>query len=114
MEILKLLENSDNIDSYTILDFRKWKDGFYYKLKISFKNSSQLYVKEYIDKTIKNYSYHWQDQKGKLIIRWDNSLHHQYLKTHPHHKHIGNKAYESYEISLEDVLAIIERTFGSG
>lgn len=51
MEILKLLENGENIDSYTILDFRKWKDGFYYN--------------------------------------------------------------ESYEISLEDVLTIIERTFDS-
>ena len=52
-------------------------------------------------------SYHWQDEKGRLRIRWDNSPHHKHIKTFPHHKHTP-KIVESNELSLDDVLIVIE------
>jgi len=45
--------------------------------------------------------------KSKVIKKWDNSPHHQHIKTFPHHKHT-QKIEESKEISLEDILKLIE------
>ncbi|MCD6471556.1 hypothetical protein J7K55_00280 [Candidatus Aerophobetes bacterium] len=41
------------------------------------------------------------------FLKWDNSPHHQHIKTFPHHKHTP-KIEESEEISLEDILKLIE------
>ena len=35
------------------------------------------------------YSFHWQDQHGNLIKRWDNAPHYPDLDGFPHHIHIG-------------------------
>ncbi|MCK4488213.1 MAG: hypothetical protein KAU38_15825 [Desulfobacterales bacterium] len=35
------------------------------------------------------YSFHWQDQHGHLIKRWDNAPHYPNLDGFPHHIHIG-------------------------
>lgn len=35
------------------------------------------------------YSFHWQDQHGNLIRRWDNAPHFHDLNGFPHHIHIG-------------------------
>ncbi|KPA15289.1 hypothetical protein MHK_004513 [Candidatus Magnetomorum sp. HK-1] len=73
MEILKLLENSNFIKSYEIIDYRRWSDGLYYKLKIIFINDSVLFAKEYIDSNEKNYSFHWQNNKNQLIFSFENN-----------------------------------------
>ncbi|MFU8843470.1 MAG: DUF6516 family protein, partial [Bacteroidales bacterium] len=46
----------------------------------------------------RKYSFHWQDSEGVCIIRWDNTSHHQHMKTFPYHKHIGKE--ESVEESV--------------
>lgn len=111
MEILGLLSRLKFVKTYEVVDYEKWSSGFYYKIKLIFKNDSELHVKEYFDKGgERNYSYHWQDKNADMIIRWDNAPHHKKLLTYPHHKHIENKIYESSEITLTEVLEYIQRT----
>ena len=58
------------------------------------------------------YSYHRQENDGKLITRWDNAPHQQ-VKTFPHLKHYSDgTVVESYEIRLEKVLKSIEMKLG--
>ena len=59
----------------------------------------------------RKYSFHWMNAKFELLIRWDNALHHKQIATFPHHKHLGksNIIEESYDISLEGVLEIIQK-----
>lgn len=35
------------------------------------------------------YSFHWQDESGRLLKRWDNAPHHPEVSTFPHHLHDG-------------------------
>ena len=108
MEILRLLEQYHSIYSYQILEYKTWSVGAYLKLKILFRDNSVLFVKEFVNETERNYSYHWQNKRGQLIQRWDNAPHHKKVKTFPHHIHRNNKISESTEISLRDVLKTID------
>jgi len=107
MTILKSLKESEIVSDFTITEYKKFSDGFYIKLIVRLFDKSILYVKEYNDSEKRNYSYHWQDENGKLITRWDNAPHHKQIKTFPHHKHAGNTLEESYEVTLEDILKTI-------
>lgn len=57
------------------------------------------------------YSYYWLDAEDRLKVGWDNSPHHEQLENFPHHKHIGGQAKRvpSYEVCLEDVMAVLEK-----
>ena len=39
--------------------------------------------------TVTKYRYHWQDENGHLIRRWDNAPHHKNVETFPNHLHDG-------------------------
>ena len=108
--MLKTLESlkSKIIKSYEVLDFKKGEDFYFLKIKATLIDRSELHIREYVSEKEYLYSYHWQDEKYSLKIRWDNSPHHRHLKTFPHHKHTL-KIEESKEVSLEDVLKVIER-----
>jgi hypothetical protein len=108
MGILKLIKESDIIKSYKISDYRKANDRYYLKMEIKFHDDSVLCVKEYFCDPKRNYSFHWMDSANNLIIRWDNSKHHQEVITFPHHKHIEKRIEESFEICLEEVLKYIK------
>lgn len=108
MDFLKLLKSKDFVEEWVILSDRVWETGFYYKVRIKFKNASLLQATEYKDIEERSYSFHWQEADGKLIIRWDNAPHHKEISTHPHHKHYLDKVVESEEMSLEKALAAIE------
>jgi hypothetical protein len=82
-------------------------DSFFLKLKVEFTDQSSLFTKEYFSKTVRNYSFHWQDINDNLLIRWDNAPFHKSIDTFPHHKHKDNKVISSMEIGLEDVLKYI-------
>ncbi|MHA1187835.1 MAG: toxin-antitoxin system TumE family protein [Candidatus Heimdallarchaeota archaeon] len=101
--ILKLLKTSPLIESYELLDFKSGKNFYYIKGKIALKNKSILYFRQFLSENEHLYSYHWQKENGKLIIRWDNAPHHKQVKTHPHHKHTP-KVVESKEMTLEEIL----------
>jgi hypothetical protein len=107
MIILKSLKESDIVSNFSILEFKNFSDGFYIKIKAELFDGSILHIKEYNDVSKRNYSYHWQDEHGKLLIRWDNAPHHKHIVTFPHHKHSNEILQESYEITLEDILKVI-------
>ncbi len=54
------------------------------------------------------YVYHYQDAKGELIFRYDNSPHHPEIETFPHHKHVSDKVLPSRPPDLSDVLREID------
>ena len=107
METLRLLENCTFVKSYEVLEHKTWQNGSYIKLSASFKDSSMLYIREYVSPDERIYSFHWQDKMKKLICRWDNSPHHKEIITFPHHKHVGKETMPSREITLEDILESI-------
>lgn len=107
-KIFKLFKTSKAIESFEIVDFNSGSDFYFYKAKIKFIDSSVLFIREYISSTEHAYSYHWQDQKNNIIIRWDNAPHHKNLKTYPHHKHTPNVE-ESYETNVKDIIKFIEK-----
>ena len=109
MEIFKLLSDSPIVKSFDVLEYKKWKDGRFYKLKIILRDESILFVRDYIDDKERNYSFQWQTYDSKLIVRWDNARHHKHISTYPNHKHVGGKVMESNEISLNDILRYIEQ-----
>jgi hypothetical protein len=55
-----------------------------------------------------NYSFHWQETDGRLIVRWDNAPHHSQVETYPHHMHTEEDIKESYSITINDVLKEIK------
>ena len=63
------------------------------------------------------YVYHYQQQDGALVFRYDNVPHYPELPTHPHHKHIGTGTAELVEAAqppqLADVLREVERFLAS-
>ncbi len=107
-KILKSFRESKIIKNHTVIDFNSGRDFFYYKAKLELINDDFLYIKEYTSSKEHIYSYHWQNNEGKLIIRWDNSPHHKSLKTYSHHKHTPDVE-ESNETNMYDVLKYIER-----
>lgn len=67
-----------------------------YRYRLHLKDSSLIEITERIVDDGKKlettkYRYHWQDQNGKLIKRWDNAPHHPEVHTHPHHVHEGSE-----------------------
>ena len=80
------------------------------KIQISFSDKSTLEVKEYrFSNNERKYAFHWMNKKGEMIIRWDNAAHWKHLPTFPHHKHIGKEVFASTEITLAEVLQVIEK-----
>jgi hypothetical protein len=107
MEILKWLENSEIVENYRVQDYRRFSNGFYIKIKVELNNNSELFIREYSDLNERNYSYHWQNEKCELLVRWDNAPYHSGLENHPHHKHINKTIESSKEVTLLDVLKVI-------
>ena len=108
MEIFKSLKQSPIVQKFEVLDYKRWQSGRYISLKIMLKDETVLFAREYLDENERNYSFHWQDEDDRLIVRWDNARHHKDIITYPHHKHAGETVTESFEISLGEVLAYIE------
>ncbi|ASJ12994.1 toxin-antitoxin system TumE family protein [Thermococcus thioreducens] len=104
-----MLEKSLAVKSYEILDYKQGDSFYFLKIRVELIDRSVLYIREFVSEEDYNYSFQWQ-KNGKLIVRWDNAPHHKNVETFPHHKHVGSKdnVRPSKEVSLEDVLRIIE------
>lgn len=78
----------------------------FYRLKanLHFTDDSRLIIRDYLFSTGRKYSFHWQDEDGNLLIRWDNARHWKGVNTFPHHKHEKNSVFDSKEVTLEDVM----------
>lgn len=82
-------------------------------IKLNFYDGSQLQIVEKLivqQFTIvkSRYTYHYQQADGTLIFRYDNVPHHSEIKTHPHHKHIGEEITAAQPPDLSEVLHEID------
>ncbi len=105
-----LLQYSDIIQSYDILQNEITESSRKFKIKITFINLTKLEGSEFIFPEKRNYSFQWMNEDNSLIIRWDNAEHHRNLDNFPHHKHISNneQVESSIEITLNEVLWYIK------
>ena len=106
-----MLNKSRIVNSYEIQDFRQGSDFYYIKVQVGLHNNTFLYIRQYVSDEEYSYSYHWQDESGLFIIRWDNAPHYKQnkqIQTYPHHKHLGEKILASNEMTLEGVLEYID------
>lgn len=109
LEIIHCLRNSKIVKEFSIQTFETFEKGFFIKIKAILINDTELFNREYIDSVERNYSYHWQDKMGNLIVRWDNAYHHRGLSTFPHHVHINNEVLPTDKILCSEILEEIER-----
>lgn len=101
---------SSLISSYKVIDYDYFATNYKVVIEISLHNGSSLFVKDYLFSDGKRkYSFHWQDSDEQCIIRWDNTPHHQHVKTFPFHKHVGKEetVEDSPVMNLEKVFAYI-------
>jgi Family of unknown function (DUF6516) len=98
------------VTEYEIITFEQLNESYFLKCKILLKDNSKLFVLESFRNGELKYSYHWQDQKNVLIIRWDNAPHHKKIETFPHHLH-NPSVLSSPKMNLTDVLSFIESKF---
>jgi len=73
--MLKLLTKySDVISSYKISRFEHFGQILRFRAELILADNTILYIRETVlSMSIRKYSYHWQDRRGKLIMRWDNA-----------------------------------------
>jgi len=76
-------------------------------------NGSNLHIKEYIDASYRieriSYAYHYQDNHGKCIFRYDNATHKPTLGF-KEHKHTKDEP--PIEVSLPDISDIVDEVIG--
>lgn len=77
------------------------------KVKVKLIDDSSLFIYEIHTPDFNKYSYHWQNKKGAMLIRWDNKPHWKHLKTFPHHKHTKEGVLPSHRITIEEAIEII-------
>jgi hypothetical protein len=89
------------------------------RIKVSFFDESKAELFEYVaisDSQIDllKYSFHWQDERGRLRYRWDNAPHHQELSGSPHHRHNADQSVNGISTVLDifAVLREIEKRIG--
>lgn len=104
MEIIQCLENNSLVQSFEIIDFKDFGNGYYFKIKVILLDDSEIFISEYIDSSERNYSYHWQTKNSELIKRWDNAPHYKEIKTYPHHTHYQNSVYQNYSITCTEIF----------
>lgn len=105
----------DLVHSYQIIRWEQVGASYRLRARLLLKDGSQLHVREtIIEGATRKYAYHWQDSLGQLRARWDNAPDWD-VATFPHHKHAGDqqRVEPSYERTLEQVLAAIQRQISS-
>lgn len=114
-ESVLLLTLSPIVESFTILKKRETEGDGFFRAKAVITDGSLLEISMYWQLTeddvrLVAYRFHWQDEKAKLINRWDNAKHHPEIKTFPFHMHAAEeeKVKESDAMELFDVLRILE------
>jgi len=107
MGISRLFDRPEIIDRFHVEEHQQNAQRKYYRLTVRFVDGSVLHVREYVSATERNYSFHWQDGEGQLIVRCDNSPHHRHLPNFPHHLHEGDAVESCDEMYLDGVLDII-------
>lgn len=79
------------------------------RIRIRFLSGELLEVNEaviYADNNVVhlNYRYHFQDEKNRLIFRYDNSPHHPEAPSFPHHKHTRDEVVSTEKPTIQQAL----------
>ncbi len=102
----ELVETGLILSSELTADFRTKKIGLI-KGVLSFSDDSKLFFREYVDlryRTEKEtYSFHYQNQNGELIFRYDNAAH-KPSSGFTDHKHVGGQVVQAEIPNLREVL----------
>lgn len=80
-EIIKYLKESHLVSEIEILELVEEDIVKILKLKVKLKDNSHLFITEVHTIEHQKYSYHWQNESKKMLIRWDNSPHWKDIKT---------------------------------
>ena len=114
-ESILLLTLSPIVESFTILKRRETESDGFFRAKAGIADGSLLEISMYWQLTkddvqLAAYRFHWQDEKTKLIKRWNNAKHHPEIKTFPCHMHAveEKEIKESGAMDLFLVLKILE------
>jgi len=107
----QLLENQF-VASYKIL---RQETGYIegkLRLKVTFVDGSIAEFFEYITISegklnLSKYSFHWQDNQGKLKCRWDNAPHYPDLPNAPHHRHNSDESVNGI-MKIPNIFNILE------
>jgi len=105
--IVSALKESRLFSSVNIIELIDEESVKLIKARAEVINGTSLHLTELHTASYQKYSYHWQDQNGKLIMRWDNKPHWKDLKTFPHHKHEGDRVLPSHRVGVYDVIETI-------
>jgi len=103
--------------SEIIFDKRSSTVGFV-RGAVYFTDESTLHIRELIDLRKSPvrvmYVYHYQNDAGKFVFRYDNTPHHPELTSFPHHKHTpaGVNAMAGEPPELEELFSEIESQVG--
>lgn len=99
---------SEIIESYEIRRYRQYGGAYEFVGTVRFVDDSTLHFRDYLFLNgQRKYSFHWQNNRNQLIIRWDNSPYHKQVKTFPFHKHTPKGIEESEPITFRKVLEYI-------
>ena len=100
------------IKNVTLLANIRRNDITKVKMKFDLIDDSVLFLSEVTIQETQwfEYGYQWINSKNELIIRWDNTPHHNNISTFPFHQHIGSNEniYPSEPMTLNKVLSHIE------
>jgi len=105
------------LQSSVVLDYKILKrviapaDGKI-RIKVVFTDESLVEIFEYVSisergLTLSKYSFHWQDQDGRLKCRWDNAPHHPELSGAPQHQHLSEQSVVSV-ITIPDIFIVFD------
>ena len=104
--VADLTETGLILSSELTSNFRTNKIGLV-KGVVIFTDDSTLFFKEYLDLRYviekEMYAFHYQDENGRLLFRYDNASHKPSLNF-TDHKHIGEQIFPSDPPDLGDVL----------
>jgi len=103
-EIISALRQSAIVLDVDVLELIDEDSVKLIKIKAVLKENCLLYITELHTRNYQKYSYHCQENDGKLIARWDNKPHWKDMSTYPHHKHENDQVSPSHRVTIVDVL----------
>ena len=104
-QIIAALRHSPLVKDLEVMEVVEEESVQFLRARVEIIDGSLLYVRELFFPDHSKYSYHWQTQTGKMLLRWDNAPHHPEIPTHPDHKHEGDQVAPSARVSVEEVSA---------
>jgi len=83
-------------------------DAYVLRTRAELVNGWLLHYWEHGNRRIRRYSF--QVLLGrKMVVRWDNAPHHPKIRSFPHHKHVGRAMEASRDMTVDLVLAELQR-----